>query len=69
MMNRSRRILVVDDEAPIARLLRRGLAARGYEAPVASEVEEEIEIINSWALDLVITELSMPNIGGLELCR
>jgi CheY-like chemotaxis protein len=39
MMNRSQQILVVDDEAPIARVLRRGLTARGYEATVASEGE------------------------------
>jgi DNA-binding response OmpR family regulator len=39
--------LVVDDEAPIARVLRRGLAARGYKATVASEGEEALEIFNS----------------------
>ncbi len=68
-MNQSRRILVVDDETQIARVLRRSLAARGYEVQVASEGEEALEIFNSWAPDLVITDLSMPNMGGLELCR
>jgi ActR/RegA family two-component response regulator len=46
-MNRLWRILVVNDGAPIARVLRRGVAARGYEAPVASEGEEALEIFNS----------------------
>ncbi|MGH9766608.1 MAG: response regulator transcription factor [Blastocatellia bacterium] len=68
-MNQSQRILVVDDEPQIARVLRRSLAARGYEAQVASEGEEALEIFNAWAPDLVITDLSMPNMGGLELCR
>jgi two-component system, OmpR family, KDP operon response regulator KdpE len=69
MMNQSHRILVVDDEAQIARVLRRSLAVRGYEVQVAGEGEEALEIFNAWAPDLVITDLSMPNMGGLELCR
>ncbi|HKQ75344.1 MAG TPA: response regulator transcription factor [Blastocatellia bacterium] len=68
-MSQSQRILVVDDEIQIARVLRRSLAARGYEVQVASEGEEALEIFKSWAPDLVITDLSMPNMGGLELCR
>jgi two-component system KDP operon response regulator KdpE len=68
-MNQSQRILVVDDEVQIARVLRRSLAARGYEVQVAGEGEEALEIFNAWAPDLIITDLSMPNMGGLELCR
>ena len=63
------RILVVDDEPQIARVLRRSLAARGYEVQVAGEGEEALEIFNAWTPDLIITDLSMPNMGGLELCR
>ncbi|HEU0179792.1 MAG TPA: response regulator transcription factor [Blastocatellia bacterium] len=65
----AQRILVVDDEVQIARVLRRSLAARGYEVQVAGEGEEALEIFNAWTPDLVITDLSMPNMGGLELCR
>ena len=68
-MSRLQRIWVINDEAPIARVLHCGLAASGYEAPVAGECEDELEIINSWATDLIITEVSTPNMGGLELCR
>jgi two-component system KDP operon response regulator KdpE len=68
-MNQSQRILVVDDEPQIARVMRRSLAARGYEVQVANEGEEALDIFNTWAPDLVITDLSMPNMGGLELCR
>lgn len=64
-----KRILVVDDEPQIARVLRRSLASRGYEVQVAGEGEEALEIFNSWTPDLIITDLSMPNMGGLELCR
>ena len=65
----AQRILVVDDEPQIARVLRRSLAARGYEIQVAGEGEEALEIFNTWSPDLIITDLSMPNMGGLELCR
>ena len=49
--------------------MRRGLAASGYEARVAGECEDELEIINSLATDLVVTEVSTLNMGGLELRR
>src|SRR5262249_24969520 len=65
----ARRILVVDDEPQIARVLRRSLAAHGYELQVAGEGEEALEIFTAWKPDLVITDLSMPNMSGLELCR
>jgi two-component system KDP operon response regulator KdpE len=46
--------LVVDDEPQISRVLRRSLAARGYEAQGAGEGEEALEIFNAWKPELVI---------------
>lgn len=63
------RILVVDDEPQITRVLRRSLATRGYEVQVAAGGEEALALFRHWPPDLVITDLSMPHIGGLELCR
>ena len=68
MLNKQK-ILVVDDEPQITRVLRAGLAARGYEIRTAAEGESALETYQDWAPDLVITDLSMPNIGGIELCR
>jgi two-component system, OmpR family, KDP operon response regulator KdpE len=68
-MNESPRILVVDDEPQIGRVLRRSLSARGYEVQVAVNGEEALTVFNNWAPDLVITDLSMPEMGGIELCR
>lgn len=68
-MNPTPRILVVDDETQISRVLRRSLSARGYEIQVADDGEEALHIFQSWSPDLVITDLSMPVMGGLELCR
>jgi two-component system KDP operon response regulator KdpE len=67
--NENRRILVVDDEPQITRVLRRGLTAHRYDVRVAAEGEAALELFGDWKPDLVVTDLSMPNMGGLELCR
>ncbi|HVO81028.1 MAG TPA: response regulator transcription factor [Terriglobales bacterium] len=64
-----RRILVVDDEAQITRVLRTSLSSQGYDIRVAGDGEMALEIMKDWTPDLVITDLSMPNMDGLELCR
>ncbi|MBO0719917.1 MAG: response regulator transcription factor [Blastocatellia bacterium] len=68
-MTEANRILVVDDELQIGRVLRRSLSARGYEVQIAGDGEECLAVFNGWKPDLVITDLSMPNMGGIELCR
>src|SRR5689334_5331205 len=68
-MESRKRILVVDDEAQITLVLRSGLSKHGYDVRVAAEGESALELFNAWSPDLVITDLSMPNITGLELCR
>jgi len=68
-MSESRRILVVDDETQITRVLRRSLSANGYDVQTAGDGEEALDVFAQWPADLVITDLSMPQMGGLELCR
>ena len=68
-MNEHRRILVVDDEPQITRVLRTSLSSQGYDIRVANDGETALEIMKDWTPDLVITDLSMPNMDGLELCR
>ena len=63
------KILVVDDEAQITRVLRTTLSAQGYDLRVAHDGETALEIMKNWPPDLVLTDLSMPNMGGLEFCR
>jgi two-component system, OmpR family, KDP operon response regulator KdpE len=64
-----RNILVVDDEAQITRVLRTTLSGHGYTVRTAGDGDEALEVMRGWAPDLVITDLSMPNMAGLELCR
>ncbi len=62
-------ILVVDDEPQITRVLRTSLSAQGYDIRVANSGEMALEIMKDWAPTLIITDLSMPSIDGVELCR
>jgi two-component system, OmpR family, KDP operon response regulator KdpE len=64
-----RRILVVDDESQITRVLRTSLSSQGYDIRVANNGEMALEIMKDWTPELLITDLSMPNMDGLELCR
>ena len=68
-MNDRPRILVVDDEPQLIRVLRTGLKLRGYDVRGASDGESGLESFNEWHPDLVITDLAMPNVDGLEFCR
>ena len=67
--NEHRRILVVDDEPQITRVLRTSLSSQGYDLRVANDGETALEIMKDWTPDLVVTDLSMPNMDGLELSR
>jgi two-component system KDP operon response regulator KdpE len=64
-----RNILVVDDELQITRVLRTTLSGYGYNVRTAGDGVEALDVMRQWNPDLVITDLSMPNMGGLELCR
>ncbi len=68
-MNESAKILVVDDEPQLTRVLRTGLKSRGYDVRVAADGLSGFEAFNDWHPNLVITDLAMPNMDGLELCR
>src|SRR4051794_16645843 len=63
------RILVVDDEPQLTRVLRTGLKSHGYDVRAAADGLAGFETFNDWHPDLVITDLAMPNVDGLELCR
>ena len=63
------KILVVDDEPQIARVLKTTLSARGYAIRTAADGDDALLVMKSWTPDLVITDLRMPNMNGVELCR
>src|SRR5258708_28752650 len=63
------RVLVVDDEPQITRVLRTVLTSQGYQVRTAAEGEAAMTSFNEWRPELVITDLYMPHMDGLELCR
>jgi two-component system KDP operon response regulator KdpE len=64
-----RRILVVDDEPQITRVLRTTLSSHGYEIRVANDAEAALDVFSDWPPELIITDLSMPNMTGIDLTR
>ena len=68
-MSDRRRILVVDDEAQITRVLRTTLSTQGYDLRVANDGEMALEVMKDWTPHLVVTDLAMPNLDGIGLCR
>jgi len=63
------KILLVDDEPQITRVLRTALSTQGYSLRVAANGVQGLETAHEWKPDLVITDLAMPEMNGVELCR
>jgi two-component system, OmpR family, KDP operon response regulator KdpE len=63
------KILIVDDEPQITRVLRTALSTQGYSLRIAANGVEGMEAVHTWKPDLVVTDVSMPEMNGIELCR
>lgn len=69
MKSKGKRILVVEDETSIQRMLRRNLLVAGYDVMLASDGQEAIEQIQQQHPDLILLDLCLPGeLGGLEVC-
>lgn len=65
----AKRILVVDDEPHIVRLLKDALSRRGYEVATASNGQEALEQVREAAPDLIFMDVMMPGMSGLDATR
>ena len=63
------RILVVDDEVEIVRALQRSLTAHGFEVFAAYSGEEALEAVAHYRPDVMVLDLGLPGMSGLEVCR
>ena len=68
-MNKRNAILVVDDSPDTVEVLQRNLSASGCQVFTAPGVEEAIGVLNEMPVDLVITDLKMPKVSGMDLIR
>lgn len=63
------RILIVDDEPQIRRIMRTALTGAGYEVDDAKTGEESLEKVREFRPDLVLLDINMPGMGGLAACK
>ena len=63
------KILIVDDESQITRVLRTSFKAHRYDVRTAADGVSAMDTFHDWQPDLVITDLQMPEMDGIELCR
>jgi two-component system, OmpR family, response regulator MprA len=63
------RVLVADDERAVRESLRRALVMEGYEVELASGGREALDSVSSGRADVVVLDVLMPDIDGLEVCR
>jgi two-component system KDP operon response regulator KdpE len=68
-MSEAGKILVVDDEAQLRRVLRATLVSKGYEVWDARTGEEALEVVRSERFDLVLLDINLPDMTGIEVCR
>lgn len=68
-MKSKHRILVVDDDRMMARTLRDILRVKGYQAEVAYSGPEALEMVGRQAFDCVLSDIKMPGVNGVEICR
>lgn len=66
---RGTRVLVVDDEAPLRRLIVTYLARERYEVREAGDGLEALELARAFRPDLVVLDLGLPGVDGIEVCR
>jgi two-component system, OmpR family, KDP operon response regulator KdpE len=62
-------VLVVDDEASLRKTLRASLTASGFAVQEARNGEESLTMIQAQPFDLVLLDINMPGVGGIETCR
>jgi two-component system KDP operon response regulator KdpE len=63
------KVLVVDDEPQIRRVMRATLTSQGYEVHDARSGEEALEALRERRFDLILLDVNMPGMGGLDACR
>jgi CheY-like chemotaxis protein len=64
-----KRILVVDDEAPIRSMMALAFTKAGYEVQTAASAEEALDLIETYKYLVFFLDLNLPGMNGIDLCR
>ena len=68
-MNNKKKILIIEDEKDISRIVKDYLNKSGYEVLIAENGEDGLQFIEKVGLDFIILDLMLPDVDGIELCR
>ena len=63
------RVLVVEDDAEIADVLRRSLRNEGYEVRTSADGVDALDVASGFVPDVVVLDLGLPRMDGIEVCR
>src|SRR5271165_3886365 len=63
------KVMVVDDEPPLRKVLTTTLTARGFAVEEAGSAERALELVGQRPFDLILLDINMPGMGGVEACR
>jgi CheY-like chemotaxis protein len=69
MISLSKKILFVDDEETQIKLMQSFFLRKGYDAEFAKSAKEALEILDNEDISIILTDLQMPEMDGIELCR
>ena len=69
MTHASGRVLITDDDAELRRVLRRTLAALSFDVAESDSGEHALRELGCWPFDVVLMDVNMPGMGGINACR
>ncbi|WP_053372632.1 response regulator transcription factor [Paenibacillus sp. FJAT-27812] len=68
-MNRPRKILIIEDEQDISRIIKDYVTINGYEALIAENGRDALNALDGWQPHFIVLDIMLPDVDGIELCR
>lgn len=68
-MKRQRKVLIIEDERDISRIIKDYITINGYESLIAENGNDGLNAVDSWHPDFIILDIMLPDADGIELCR
>lgn len=68
-MNKTKKVLIVEDELKVATFIKKGMQTQGFEVEVAPNGGEALNLFDRTPIDIVILDIGLPDMDGLEVCR